>query len=217
MSIVMIFITVMITGAGCGVACGSLSTPLLIGKMLGEEKTVKDCIKSTLTFAIGKITMYVFLGALSSKCGNIIINILQDIYPDMGKILFKIVSIIFAVIIIINTLKNNKCSSCGNCSNKKILFEKGKNSSYFIIGLIYGIIPCSPLAIALTYAAGMNLFTSCMLMFFFGSANSIFSVIIYAPVVGKIISRMKEDLPGHYQWIQILAGIMIIVMSISYV
>lgn len=214
MSVMMIFATVMMTGLGCGLGCGSLSTPLLVGKMLGEARTKKGCMIATGIFSLGKILMYMLLGVLAAVFGGIIIESVQEMLPNVTQNVFRIVSVLFGGMIIKNAFKKNKCSSCKQCGSTSAFFSRFKDPSYFVIGLIYAVIPCSPLIIALTYAAGMSPALAALLMLCFGVVNSIFSVIIYAPIVGVIISKMQEEIPEYYRWIQVLSAIMLIGMAI---
>lgn len=62
----MIFSTVLLTGAGCGVGCGSISTPFLISRMVGEQRGTKECMQASGLFLIGKLCMLSVLGLLSS-------------------------------------------------------------------------------------------------------------------------------------------------------
>ena len=214
MSTAMIFATVMTTGLGCGIGCGSLSTPLIVGKMLGEARSKKDCMIATGIFSAGKILMYMLLGMLAAIFGSIIIDKIQELLPNVTQSIFRIVSIFFGTVIIRDAFKKQSCSSCKQCGTNHTILHKFKDSSYFVIGLIYAVIPCSPLIIALTYSASMKPMLAALLMFCFGIVNSIFSVIIYAPIVGTIIDRMQVEIPQYYKWIQVLAGLMLIKMAI---
>ncbi|MGN0143623.1 MAG: sulfite exporter TauE/SafE family protein [Clostridium sp.] len=214
MSISMIFFTVIIMGFGCGIGCGSVSTPILAGKMIGEARTTKQCMTATGIFSFGKILMYMILGLLSAIFGSIVGEHLQTVYPRIITYTFKIVNIIFGIIIVVSALKKNKCSSCNSCRSNNSLIKNYKDYSYFLIGIIYAVTPCSPLIIVLTYAAGMSIAQSLLLMLCFGIANSIFSVIIYAPIIGTIITSMKKEIYQYYKWIQVFAGAVLIGTSI---
>ena len=215
MSTAIIFMSVMTTGLGCGVGCGSLSTPLVVGKMIGEARSKKGCMLVTGIFSAGKILMYMILGVLSAIFGGMIIDTVQQLLPNVTQNLFRIVSIGFGLVILRNAFRKNKCGSCKQCGSTGKFLSRFKNSSYFVIGLIYAVIPCSPLIIALTYAAWMEPMIACLLMLCFGVVNSIFSVIIYAPIVGAVIGRMQEEIPQYYKWIQVLAAVMLIGMAVT--
>lgn len=214
MSVTMIFATVMMTGLGCGVGCGSLSTPLLVGKMLGEARSKRGCMVATGVFSLGKILMYMALGVLAALFGSIVIEGIEEILPNIMQNVFRIVSVFFGLVIIRNAFKKDKCSTCKQCRGTNKLLSKFKDSSYFVIGLIYAVIPCSPLIIALTYAAGMDPVLASILMLCFGVVNSIFSVVIYAPIVGTIIGKMQEEIPQYYKWIQVFAALMFMWMAL---
>lgn len=214
MSVSTIFLTVIIMGFGCGIGCGSVSTPILAGKMIGEARNTKQCMTATGIFSFGKILMYMILGLLSAIFGSIVGELLQTVYPKTIMNIFKIVNIIFGIMIIVNTLKKNKCSSCNSCRSNSVLMNNHRDYSYFLIGIIYAVTPCSPLIIVLTYAAGMSIIQSLLLMLCFGIANSIFSVIIYAPIIGTIITSMKKEIYQYYKWIQVFAACVLIGTSI---
>lgn len=214
MSVIMIFCTVMITGLGCGLGCGSLSTPMLIGRMIGEARTTKECIIATGIFSLGKILMYMILGFFSALFGNMILENVQKVYPSITQNVFRLMSIVFGTLILINTLKKKKCSSCRTYKTNNLLLSRFKDSSYLMIGLIYAVIPCSPLFIALTYATGLDPVIAVLLMLCFGIVNSIFSVAIYAPIVGTIIGKMKVEIPQYFKYIQVFSAIILIGMAI---
>lgn len=214
MSVAMIFTTVMMTGLGCGVGCGSLSTPLLVGKMLAEARSKKGCIIAVGLFSLGKILMYILLGILAALFGSIVIESMEAILPNITQNIFRILSVFFGLVIIRNAFKKNKCDSCTKCGSNNRFLSKFKDSSYFVIGLIYAVIPCSPLVIALTYASGMSPILASLLLLCFGVVNSIFSVVIYAPIVGTIIGKMQEEIPQYYKWIQVFAALMFMWMAL---
>ena len=51
-------------------------------------------------------------------------------------------------------------------------------------------------------------------MLCFGIVNSIFSVAIYAPIVGTIIGKMKVEIPQYFKYIQVFSAIILIGMAI---
>ncbi|CDM70296.1 putative membrane protein [Clostridium bornimense] len=215
MTNIMIFSTVIMTGFGCGIGCGSISTPLLIGKMIGEGRNKRECIKAVSIFTLGKISIYIILGLLVSVFGGFIIEYFGQKFPSIISNVFRVISIIFAFIIILNIVKHKQCSCCKSCKANSSKFERLNKMSYFIIGLIYGLIPCSPLIISLTYAATLDIFLAMALMLCFGVANSIFSVIIYAPLIGQIVIKIKEEIPQYYKIVQLLSAGIILLMAFN--
>lgn len=209
MTVGVIFLTVILTGFGCGIGCGSLSTPLVFGQMIREKRTQKECIAAMLIFTAGKVIMYTFLGILAAVFGNILIDQLQGIYPNITKNLFRLVSVLLGGIMLYEAFHKKNCQGCKQCRGNTKVFGPIKRTSYFVYGILYALMPCSPMLLVLTYAVGFKIYQAGLLLLCFGLANSLFSLIIYAPLLGTIISRMKTELPYQYKWIQAFSAVVI--------
>lgn len=202
-------------GLGCGVGCGSLATPFIITKLLGDQKDTKQSFFSLISFTLGKIITLIVLGILTSFIGNEIIGFLSDKLPFDLSMFFRIACIVFGLSVVYNTIKkDHKCpSKCKKCSGNRKDSSLWYTPSYFISGALYALTPCPPLTAVLVYAATINPFAAALLLTVFGIANSITPLLIYAPVTGFIVIKMKQEISKFTGTIQVIAGIMLIVLG----
>lgn len=210
------FLTVIAMGLSCGIGCGSISTPFIITRVLGEEKNTKQSFKAVLFFTFGKILMLGFLGFSTSLLGIAVLNILMEALPFDVQYLFNILCFLFGCSIIYNAFKNKTCFSCNNCNADKkneIIKKLSSYNSYLLSGAIYAFIPCVPLTASLAYSATISPFWGALLLVCFGFANSISSLLVYAPVTGWAVSKMKKEIPQFMKGIKVIAGGLLIVIS----
>lgn len=209
-------LTAIAIGLGCGFGCGSLSTPFIITKLLGDQKNSKESIFALLSFTLGKIVTLVMLGVLTSIIGGEVLGLISDILPFDLSIFFRLACILLGLSILYKSIKKkNKCASkCNGCGS--VILKKTsiwKTPSYFLSGVLYALTPCPPLTAVLIYAVTINPLSSAILLAVFGLANSITPLIIYTPLTGYIVVRMKKEIPKYIGRIQILAGVLLIILG----
>lgn len=208
-------ISAVAVGLGCGVGCGSIATPFIITKLLGDQKDTKQSFFAYINFALGKIMTLIILGIVTSLIGSEIISILSHKLPFDLSIFFRIACIVFGLSIIYKTIKKSgKChSKCKGCNEdiKKASFWY--TPSYFLSGALYALTPCPPLTFVLVYAATINPMAAALILAIFGLANSITPLLIYAPITGFIVIKMKQEICKFTTPIQVLAGIMLVVLG----
>lgn len=207
-----IFTTILLTGLGCGLGCGSISTPFLVTRMIGENKSTRACIQVVALFVAGKIIMLALLGLLSAFLGGTVLSAVQTLYPNVTKWVFRVLIICFAAYIIYNTLRSHDCSHCKGCGSDKK--ERLLTLSYPLAGAVYAAIPCAPLVLALTYAAAMKPAIAVLLLVCFGLANSLFPILLYAPITGAVMTKMRAEIPQFMKYIQLVAGGVLLVLAV---
>lgn len=209
MTLTVIFSSVLLTGLGCSVGCGSISTPFLLSRMVGENRDPKSCIRVSLLFLLGKMGMLAFLGILSALIGGTVLTCLQSFYPSITKWIFRILVVCTAVLLLFGIVRKPGCEHCKSCAvNRTSCFL---TLSYPLAGAVYAAIPCAPLVLALTYAATMKPVMAIFLLMGFGLANSVVPVLLYAPLTGMIIKRMRAEAPDFMKYVQ-LAAIMVLLI-----
>ena len=206
----MIFSTVLLTGAGCGVGCGSISTPFLIARMVGEQRGTKECVQASGLFLIGKLCMLSVLGLLSAFLGGTVLAGLQSFYPNITKWVFRALLACTAGLLLYHTLHKPSCGQCRSC--KTNLTGKLLTVSYPLAGAVYAAIPCAPLVLALGYAASMKPAAAAVLLAGFGLANSAVPLLLYAPLTGAVIKRLREQAPGMFKWLRCAAAIVLLAL-----
>ena len=203
-------LTAIVMGLGCGAGCGSLSTPFMITKILGDQKDVKQSFLSLLSFTFGKVLTMIILGVLTSMIGREVISLVARILPFDMNLFFGAACIIFGFSLILKKLKRNRCGSCRNHNKRSALWYE---PSYFLSGALLAIIPCVPLVSVLVYASAINTFSAALLLAVFGLANSLTPLFLYAPLTGFALSRMKKEIPEHLGKLQYIAAILLIILG----
>lgn len=216
-------------GLGCGIGCGSVATPFLTAYMIGKRKHLKESLKATLIFSLGKILIMVILGGISAYIGKALISETQNLFKFDIKLLFNLISILLGCMIIIKNLRKRKvCGTCGchcngNDTYENIIMEEKNNESLtikeklilFVSGAIYGMTPCVPLGSMLLTATSLSIFDGMLLLVFFGVVTCISPVIIQSVVAGMIAPRMIKDIPDKVHLVSILAGCILIYLGIN--
>lgn len=208
----MIFVTVLLTGVGCGIGYGSISTPFLITRMVGEQRGAKECIQASGLFLIGKLCMLSALGLLSALLGGVVLTSIQSLYPNVTKWMFRALLFCTAALLLYHTLHKPSCGQCQSC--KTNLAGKLLTASYPLAGAVYAAIPCAPLVLALGCAASMKPVAATALLVGFGLANSLVPLLLYAPLTGAVVKRLREQAPGLMKWIRCAAAVVLLALTL---
>lgn len=212
MTLTMIFSSVLLTGIGCGIGCGSISTPFLLSRMVGEQLDSKNCIRVSLLFLMGKTAMLALLGLLSALIGGTVLTCVQSIYPNVTKWIFRLLLICTAALLLFRTLRKPECGHCKSCAADKS--SRLLTLSYPLTGAIYAAIPCTPLVLALTYAATMKPVMAVLLLVGFGLVNSAIPVLLYAPLTGVIVKKIREEIPQLMKYVQFAAVVALLALCV---
>lgn len=211
-------------GLGCGIGCGSVATPFLTAYVIGKRKDLKESLKATLIFSLGKIIIMILLGGISAYVGQALITETKNFFSLDVKLVFNAISVLLGFMIIIkNVRKKNSCRSCRKHCNENVTVESPKNKllenkekiMLFGTGIIYGMTPCVPLGSMLLIAAGLPVLEGMMLLGFFGVVTCISPVIIQSIIAGMIAPRMMKELSDKVRYVSILAGGMLIYLGIN--
>lgn len=235
-----IFGSVIFMGLTCSMGCGTVTTPFMLGSLLGDGGSISESRKAITLFSIGKVVSLVLMGILSSIFGSIILTYVENLYPQTTIWIIRIATFLFGFKILYSTIKfdfipqkqddnTSPCSSCGGCSKSKKMcsssedvvntdefnFDLSKTSkSYFLAGLLYATIPCGPLLTCLTYASTMNLILAILLLGLFGIVNSIIPVFFYASLVGVANTEFTKSSSEFLKYIKLSGGLILIYASI---
>lgn len=225
-----IFSTVLFMGFTCSLGCGSVSTPFLLGSLLGDGTDVSKSRKAITFFSIGKIISLMLMGMLSAIFGNIVLSYVSELYPDITVWIIRIATFLFGSKVLYTTVKHkflNKkteevttgcgsgCGGCkSRCSSVPVPKKENPSKSYFLAGLLYATIPCGPLVTCLTYASTMHVLTAMILLGLFGIVNSIVPVFFLASLVGLANTEFTKNSAAFLKYIQLSGGLILIYASI---
>ncbi len=225
-----IFASVLFMGFTCSMGCGTVSTPFLLGSLLGDGGSVHESRRAITLFSLGKVISLMTMGLLAAVFGNIVLNAVTEIYPEITIWIIRIATIGFGGKILYSTLryeffppKNQpeaSCSSCSGCSKASSCGSSTEDAvikpskSYFLAGLLYALIPCGPLLTCLTYASTMNLMLAMMLLGLFGVVNSILPVFFFASLVGIANTEFTKYSQQYLKYIKLSGGLILIYAAI---
>lgn len=203
----MIFLSIITLGLSCGLGCGSVTTPFLLGKLLGEGKDTKESMKAVGLFSVGKILVLSLLGMFAALLGIVVLDTIESIYPTSIVWITRVMTFLFGLVIIVSVFRKTNCGNCRNCTSKKIkIFD---HTSYFVAGILYAIIPCTPLMTALTYANTMTPILGFLLLLTFGITNSIIPVLIYSPIIGTVNFKVLTDIYKFSKGLKLFGGLLL--------
>ncbi len=231
MSTSVIFSSALFMGLTCSMGCGTVSTPFMLGSLLGDGGSISESRKAITLFSLGKVISLMLMGALASIFGGIVLTYIETLYPDITIWIIRIATFLFGFKVLYATIKYeflpkkedaevSPCASCGGCSGAKTscsgaIPEKNKTpKSYFYAGLLYATIPCGPLLTCLTYASTMNLFLAVLLLGLFGIINSLIPVFFFASLVGMANTEFTENSAKFLKYIKLSGGLILIYASI---
>ncbi len=223
-----IFGTVLFMGFTCSMGCGTVSTPFLLGSLLGDGGSVAESRRAITLFSIGKIISLMTMGLLTAIFGNIVLTSVETFYPEITVWVIRIATILFGGKILYTTIRYeflpqkegavSPCSSCSGCSKATscdaAVDIKKPNKSYFLAGLLYATIPCGPLITCLTYASTMNLLVAMALLGMFGIVNSIIPVFFFASLVGLANTEFTKYSQRYLKYIKLSGGLILIYAAI---
>ncbi len=224
MTTYMIFSSIIVMGFACSLGCGTVTTPFILGSLLGEGENIKQSRNAMLIFSLGKVLALGAMGLLSSLFGSTVLSYVETIYPNSTIWIVRFITILFGVWLIYSVFRKSPCANCSSCKSAPQAFSgiASKPPSkkylhkgfYFTTGALYSTIPCGPLVTTLTYASTMTPFLAVLLLVVFGIVNSIIPVFGLASIVGLANTEFKRDAPTYIKYIKIVGGIILILAAI---
>lgn len=220
MTTAMIFASMLLMGFSCSMGCGSVSSSFILGTQIGGQGSVRSCVKAVALFSVGKIIALALMGCLSATFGSIVLNVVEEIYPNSTVWVVRVVTCLFGIFVVLSAVRGGgtaptqtcPSSACASCPSMCKPKESGKakrfaaRGSYLFAGFLYAIIPCGPLITTLTYASTMSPLLGTLLLTLFGIVNSIVPVGIYAPVIGRANTELGKVTPYLMRPLKVFGG-----------
>ncbi len=222
MTTLTIFFTVAVMGLACSFGCSTVTTPFILGSLLGEGKDMRAGRKAIAIFSLGKILSLAVMGLLASIFGSTVLAYIESIYPNSTIWIVKALTFAFGLWIIYTVFKKSPCSNCSSCSSSAtqnssltpLTPSKFHTGFYFATGALYSTIPCAPLVTTLAYASTMSPPVAVLLLTAFGIVNSIVPVLGLASIVGLANTEFKRDAPNYLKYIKIAGGVILMLAAI---
>ncbi len=218
MSTLMIFSAVTVMGFGCSFGCGTITTPFILGSLLGEGGSIHASRKSIALFSLGKVLALSVMGLLASLVGTTILSSVEAIYPQSTVWILRAITIAFGLWLLYSAFFQKSCknaSACTSCSSQTSLPHTNiRKGFYFGAGALYATIPCVPLISALGYASALSPIPAILLMALFGVVNSIVPVLGYASLVGLANIEFAQKAPMYIKYIRAAGGCVLLAAAI---
>ena len=178
----------------CSMTCLSYLGPYIMGTGNG----FRDGVISSLSFGLGKICCYVFLGGLAGYLGR------QLTYSPGHSLAMGLILIGVAI--------SMPFAAKRGCRDK--CHQGGKRASLLTLGAATSLMPCPPVLAVLTLAAGKgSMLTGMGFGLFYGLGIVISPLLLVGGGLSMISKKLRQEVTSLMPWIQGLAMAIMIVMG----
>ncbi len=198
-----LFLNGVFFGAGpCLISCG----PLILGYIIGTRKNSRQSLKVWVLFSLARISVYIALGLLTYLLSQLVI---QHLYSSRFLDFFSLAAGLFIFFLGL-TVFFDKGRNHKFCEFFKQNFTQGYNRGPIILGILLGILPCSPLLGVLFFIAliSKNYFQSSLYAFSFG-LGSLFSPLLILAIFAGVLPKWLKDRQKIYLIFQRICGILL--------
>lgn len=178
----------------CSMTCLSYLGPYILGTGDG----FRDGMLSSLSFGLGKICCYVFLGGLAGYLGQ------KLTYSPAQTWVMGLILIGVAISMPFVTRKDcrNKCR------------PGSKRASLLTLGAATSLLPCPPVVAILTLAAGQgSMLTGMTFGLFYGLGIIISPLLIIGGSLSLVSQKLRQEVKSFMPYIQGLAMMIMILMG----
>jgi len=213
-------------GISCGTCCGSGISVFLSGYLMTHAKNFRQSVKGFLAFYLGKIAAVVFLSIISSCLGRTLMD--QDGYigPVPVKNVVDVLMLLTGAFLLFRWVKEHitgrtGCESChGHHAgrNERMYIEKlsAGNPQYLLLfgmGSGYGITPCAPLIVILSYCMALPLWGAVLSGTVFTLASGLSPMLLVFLISGGLSGKMHEEMPEILEYFKLLVYILLMAFS----
>ncbi len=169
--------------------CLFFCTPIILSYIAGTQDNWRKGFKSVLIFSLSRAIVYVLLGLLTGFFGKILTTTL-DKYSLTIYLIGGIFISLSGILILMG--KNPNLHLCQIL--RKYSIENDIRSS-IILGIIIGLLPCTPLLGILVYISliSKNLWQGALLGFSFGVGTIISPLIIFGILVSSLPKKIIKN------------------------
>ena len=178
----------------CSMTCLSYLGPYIMGTGNG----FRDGVLSSLSFGLGKICCYVFLGGLAGYLGR------QLTYSPAHSLAMGMILIGVAVAM--------PFAARRGCRDK--CHQGGKRASLLTLGAATSLVPCPPVLAVLALAAGKgSMLTGMGFGLFYGLGIVISPLLLVGGGLSLVSKKLRQEVKSLMPWIQGLAMTIMIGMG----
>ena len=180
----------------CSMTCLSYLGPYLLGTGNG----FRDGMISSLSFGLGKICCYMFLGGLAGYLGQ--------------KLTYSPAHTWAMGLILIGVALSMPYVARRNCRNK--CRQGSKRASLMTLGAATSLVPCPPVLAILTLAASQGSMVSGMSFgLFYGLGIIISPLVLFGGGLSLISQKLRQEVKSFMPWIQGMAMTIMVLMGVN--
>ncbi len=190
----------------CGVSCA----PFLTTYIMGTQAGALQGLKSLAVFTAARILTLGVLGIGSGVLGTAILP--AKSHPHSVSVLLGGAVIAIGVLVCLRP-GNRK----GNAAKRCLVSRLSVNPTMplWVIGVVFALVPCPPLAAMLLYAAQTpSLLASGLLLLLFGIGTAVSPLILAATLAGCFSQKLRARVPQYRLLFQRLSGAILILLGV---
>ncbi len=186
----------------CGFGC-----PAFVGVFVSAVgKNVKDSLRITLLFNIGRVAVYFLLAGASAYLGKVIVARL-GVVPHIAFVAYML--IVGSLLFLSRTGSSCKTSDIVGWYRKML---NGHSLSAILMGILTGLIPCVPFSTVIAFSIDRASVGSAFLAAgAFGLGSSIAYMVVVGGLVGLFSSKIREKMQNKLIMQRICGAIMLII------
>ncbi len=184
-------------------------------------------MKGFLTFYLGKIAAVVILCMIASGLGSTLMDANGYIGPIAVKHVVDVLMILTGIVLSVKWAREHvsgkkNCDSChshhGHEDEKetirKLSQEKPQYLLLFGLGGGYGITPCAPLILILSYCIALPMWGAVLSGMIFTLASSLSPMLLVFLISGGLSGKLRQETPQFLEYFQLLFYVLLIGFSV---
>ncbi len=184
-------------------------------------------MKGFLTFYLGKIAAVVMLCMVASGLGNTLMDSNGYIGPIAVKNVVDLVMILSGAVLTYKWMREHfggkkGCDSCHSHHDhdseketiKKLSAEKPQYLLLFGLGGGYGVTPCAPLILILSYCIALPMWGAVLSGVIFTIASSLSPMLLVFLISGGLSGKLHEEAPQFLEYFRLLFYVLLIGFSV---
>lgn len=206
--------TAITIGLGCGTCCSPIISIFLSTYVISHANSVKKGVLSFISFFLGKLIGVTFLCTVAAMFSR------QFIAPNgyvgnfnlrlAAQIAMSIIGIIMVVKWIIkNTSSQKQCKDCHSCKHLK---ARAGFWPMIATGLTYGITPCAPLLMMISYSFTLPVALAGTSGIAFSLSSMVSPILLLVMITGALSKQIVKEIPQHIKWFQLGSYLLLMVM-----
>ncbi|MGA1975052.1 MAG: sulfite exporter TauE/SafE family protein [Conexivisphaerales archaeon] len=206
----------LLLGLSSGVQCTVTCLPLLLTQLTAAKRTVRDNLRISLLFSLGRLMvyfamaylLYISFRAFSGTLGNPLSESLTSVL--MGTIL---------IYYCVKAIRKKAATNCGVRTQGKLAHlpftnfafraNPGRNSTSLLLGIVSSMSVCLPLVALISLSANADLATAFSSVSLFWIGSSVYSVGLALTLAGVSRIRIGASLSRRVGFIGSLSGVML--------